>query len=65
MTLARQHHRGTLKIWQIASDSDLPGKFLEVISHQHLELVQRNSSVRMRAYFGLEEDALLKEFIGQ
>jgi Rrf2 family protein len=31
MTLARQHQRGTLKIWQIASDSDLPGKFLEVI----------------------------------
>jgi Rrf2 family protein len=31
MTLARQYPNGTLKIWQIASDSDLPGKFLELI----------------------------------
>jgi Rrf2 family protein len=31
MTLARQYQHGTLKIWQIASDSDLPGKFLELI----------------------------------
>jgi Rrf2 family protein len=31
MTLAREHRRGTLKIWQIASDSNLPGKFLESI----------------------------------
>ncbi len=31
MTLAREHRHGTLKIWQIASDSNLPGKFLELI----------------------------------
>lgn len=31
MTLARQYPHGTLKIWQIASDSGLPGKFLELI----------------------------------
>jgi Rrf2 family protein len=31
MTLARQYQNGTLKIWEIAADSDLPGKFLELI----------------------------------
>jgi Rrf2 family protein len=31
MTLARQYQKGTLRIWEIASDSDLPGKFLELI----------------------------------
>lgn len=31
MTLARQYQHGTLKIWEIAADSDLPGKFLELI----------------------------------
>jgi Rrf2 family protein len=31
MTLARQYQRGTLKIRDIASESDLPEKFLELI----------------------------------
>jgi Rrf2 family protein len=31
MTLAQHHRRGTLKIRQIASDSDLPKNFLELI----------------------------------
>ena len=31
MALAREYQNGTLKIWQIASDSNLPGKFLELI----------------------------------
>jgi Rrf2 family protein len=31
MTLARQYQHGTLKVWEIAADSDLPGNFLELI----------------------------------
>jgi Rrf2 family protein len=31
MTLARQYQNETLKIWEIAADSDLPGNFLELI----------------------------------
>jgi Rrf2 family protein len=31
MTLARQHHQGFIKIRDIASESDLPQKFLELI----------------------------------
>jgi Rrf2 family protein len=31
MTLAREYKHGTLKIWEIAADSNLPGKFLERI----------------------------------
>ena len=31
MTLARHYQHGTLKIWEIAADSDLPGNFLELI----------------------------------
>jgi Rrf2 family protein len=31
MTLARQYQHGTLKVREIAADSDLPGKFLELI----------------------------------
>src|ERR1039458_8476163 len=32
---------------------------------QHLELVQGDSLVQVREHFGLEEDALLEEFVGQ
>jgi Rrf2 family transcriptional regulator, cysteine metabolism repressor len=31
MTLARRHHQGAIKIRDIAADSDLPEKFLELI----------------------------------
>jgi Rrf2 family protein len=31
MTLACHYQKRTLKIWEIAADSDLPGKFLELI----------------------------------
>ena len=33
--------------------------------HQHLEPVQGNSLVQVREHFGLEEDTLLEEFVGQ
>ncbi len=33
--------------------------------HQHLEPVQGNSLIQVREHFGLEEDALLEEFVGQ
>src|SRR5215468_6467538 len=32
--------------------------------HQHLEPVQRNSLIEVRKHFGLEKNALLKEFVG-
>ena len=31
MTLARRHNQGAIKIWEIAAESDLPEKFLELI----------------------------------
>src|SRR6202046_5654794 len=47
MTLARKHHQGAIKIRDIAADSDLPEKFLELILLK-LKNARMVDSVRVR-----------------
>jgi len=48
MTLARHHHQGVLKVKEIASDEDLPEKFLELIliELKHARIVQSTRGAR-------------------